>query len=222
VQVETRSRAALDRARILEAGLELVDAHGLAALSMRKLGAALGVEAMALYYHVPNKAALIEGIAELVLGQLELPTDYSADWAQSIRAVARSFRQLGRAHPNVFPLLATVGFSNPSTVRPAETVLEVLCRAGLEPAAAFVAFVTLKSFVVGHTVWAIGEPYSAAAERDGAIGDEPLPPLSPDEYPRLAAFATELAETQVETEFERGLDLIIDGIRARLSPAESQ
>jgi AcrR family transcriptional regulator len=215
VQVEARSRPGLDRARILEAGLNLVDAHGLAALSMRKLGAALGVEAMALYYHVPNKAALIDGIAELVLGQLELPADYNADWAELIRAVARSFRQLGRAHPNVFPLLATVGFSNPSSVRPAETVLEVLCRAGLDPASAFVAFVTLKSFVVGHTVWAIGEPY--ATDRDGPIGDEPLPALPADEYPRLAAFAAELAVTEVETEFERGLELIIDGIRARLS-----
>jgi AcrR family transcriptional regulator len=208
-------RPALDRARILEAGLELVDAHGLAALSMRKLGAALGVEAMALYYHVPNKAALVDGIAELVLGQLELPADYDADWTNFIRAVARSFRQLGRAHPNVFPLLATVGFSNPSAIRPVEVVLEVLCRAGLGPGSAFVAFVTLKSYVVGHTVWAIGEPY--ATDREGQLVGDILPPLSAADYPRLAAFAPQLAETEIETEFELGLELIIDGIRARLA-----
>src|ERR1051326_703221 len=95
-------RQTLDRRRILHAALELIDAEGLEALSMRKLGAALGVEAMALYYYVPNKAARLQAVAELVLEQLPIPAEPSNDWADTIRALARAFRQLGRAHPNVF------------------------------------------------------------------------------------------------------------------------
>src|SRR5262245_35197919 len=155
-QPASERRQALDRRRILQAALELVDEQGLEALSMRKLGAALGVEAMALYYYVPNKAALVQAVAELVLDQLEVPVDLGGDWADIIRALARSFRQLGRAHPKVYPLLATIGFTDAAAIRPAEVVLEGLRRAGLSLSDAFVAFVTLKSYVVGHTVWALG------------------------------------------------------------------
>jgi AcrR family transcriptional regulator len=209
-------RAPLDRQRILNAALELVDRDGLEALSMRKLGAALGVEAMALYYHVPNKAALLEGLAELVLAQLPVPEPPYGDWTDVIRGSARAFRDLGIQHPNVFPLLATVGFSNPASLRPAEAVLDVLCNAGLDLSAAFVAFVSLKSYVVGHTVWALGGEYDP--DRFGQICDT-VPHVSEAEYPRLAAFAQEIEQHQVDAEFERGLELFIDGVRTRLANA---
>lgn len=183
---------------------------------MRKLGAALGVEAMAIYYHVPNKAALLEGIAELVLDQLEVPVVEEGDWPRFIREIARSYRQLGIAHPNVFPVLALVGFDNPASLRPAEAVLEALQRAGLDVTTAFLAFVTLKSYVAGHTAWAIGDAYTP--DRFGQICDT-LPPLSATEFPRLSEFAKEIDQHQVDAEFERGLELLIDGIRTRLPAA---
>src|SRR5919202_194847 len=100
---------ALDRRVILHAALQLVDAEGLAALSMRRLGARLGVEAMSLSYYVPDKAALVQGLAEVILDDLQLPSAPVHAWQTAVREVARSFRRLGLAHPNVFPLLATVG-----------------------------------------------------------------------------------------------------------------
>jgi TetR/AcrR family transcriptional regulator, tetracycline repressor protein len=218
LDAEPRTRPALDRHRILDAALQLVDAQGLEALSMRKLGAALGVEAMALYYHVPNKAALLDGLLELVLDQLEVPPldqlrAAKLDWAAFIRVAARSFRDLGRAHPNLFALLSTVGFTNPATIRPAEAVLDVLCEAGLDLSTAFVAFVTLKSYVAGHTEWTIAD--SDLGSRNGQICDA-LPDFAPEDYPRLATYAREFSQEHVDAEFERGLELIIDGIRARL------
>jgi TetR/AcrR family transcriptional regulator, tetracycline repressor protein len=213
-QAASERRQVLDRRRIVQAALELVDEQGLEALSMRKLGAALGVEAMALYYYIPNKAALVQAVAELVLDQLEVPVEPGGDWADIIRALARSFRQLGRAHPNVFPLLATIGFTDAAAIRPAEVVLEVLCRAGLSLSDAFVAFVTLKSYVVGHTVWALGNGDSA--DNEGQVCDT-LPEFSETEYPRLAAFSDELAQVQLDAEFDRGLELLIDGIRGRIN-----
>ncbi len=217
VRAEPQLRPGLDRKRILEAALTLVDEHGLEALSMRRLGAALGVEAMALYYHVPSKAALLDGLTELVLDQLEMPPPArlgDGDWADFIRVAARSFRDLGRAHPNLFALLLTVGFTNAATIRPAEAVLAMLCDAGLDLSTAFVAFVTLKSYVAGHTAWVIGD--ANIGHREGQISDA-LPEFDAHQYPRLARFAQELSQEHLDTEFERGLDLIIDGIRLRFT-----
>jgi TetR/AcrR family tetracycline transcriptional repressor len=211
MQQQARPRQALDRERILAAALDFVDTHGLDALSMRKLGAQLGVEAMAIYYHVPSKAALVEGMLGLVFAQLALPSaDSQAPWQDVIRGVARSFRHLGLAHPNLFSMLSTVGFDNPATLRPAECVLEVLSRAGLGLADAFTAFISLKSYVVGHTLWAIGEPAPQVCDT--------FPELPAADYPNLAGAAEAIGARAVATEFELGLDLIIQGIEARLAP----
>jgi AcrR family transcriptional regulator len=218
VQTEARPRQALDRRRILETALRFVDRHGLEALSMRKLGAELGVEAMALYYHVPNKAALVEGMLGIVLEQLQLPDQQvPGDWTDAVRAVAGSFRQLGMQHPHLFPLLATVGFENQASLQPTEAVLSLLTAAGLEPADAFIAFVALKAYVVGHTLWVIGDQFS------GTRGGETVGPLIGDnlpatQFPQLAASAARLCDQTVDANFLKGLDLVIEGVRARISP----
>src|SRR5918911_507596 len=100
------ARRPLTRPRILRAALKLIDGEGLDALSMRKLGAALGVEAMALYRHVPSKGALLDGVVELLLEQLELPPAGCESWSDAWLAVARSYRRLAHSHPGAFRLLA--------------------------------------------------------------------------------------------------------------------
>jgi len=221
VQTDARPRQALDRRRILETALRFVDRYGLEALSMRKLGAELGVEAMALYYHVPNKAALVEGMLGIVLEQLELPDQLpSSDWTDAVRAVAGSFRQLGMQHPHLFPLLATVGFENPASLQPTEAILGTLTAAGLEPADAFIAFVALKAYVVGHTLWMIGDQFSGArgGETVCALISDNLPP---EQFPQLTASAAQLGDQTVDANFLNGLDLVIDGVRARISASPS-
>jgi AcrR family transcriptional regulator len=250
------ARAPLDRARIYQAALAFVDQHGLEGLSMRKLGATLGVEAMALYHYVPSKAALLDGVVGLVLGQLPLPLTTAhgpaaagaadiastpdavvaaaADWPELIRQVARAFCQLGRRHPNVFPLLATVGFDNPATLAPAEAIVATLARAGLETTQAFDAFVALKSYVVGHVLWANAAPDSppapdglpAADGRPATDGHpsadrrpatlRPWPAIAAADYPCLADHFAATRGPDLDAEFEAGLDLLIGGIRARL------
>src|SRR5260370_14451212 len=155
----------LDRRAILEAALQLVDEEGLDALSMRRLGARLGVEAMTLYYYLPNKAAVVQGLAEAVLDKLELPTVPVRDWPSMVRHVARSFRGLGLMHPGVFPLLATVGLDNPASFRPTDAILQGLCAAGFQPELAFTAFSTIKSFLVGHVLWTLGDRLVVHAQR---------------------------------------------------------
>jgi AcrR family transcriptional regulator len=203
---------ALDRRAILHAALQLVDAEGLAALSMRRLGARLGVEAMTLYYYVPGKAALVQGLAEVVLDELQLPSGPVHAWQTAVREVARSFRRLGLVHPNVFPLLATVGLDNPASFRPTEAILRLLGSAGFAPELAFTAFTTIKSFVVGHVLWILGD-------RLLGQGGERLPPpqaAPPEMFPRLASYLPYLASCDPEAEFERGLDVLVAGLEALL------
>ena len=102
---------------VLATALEIIDRDGADALSMRRLARALGRDPMILYRHAPNKAALLEGVAETVLTHLKVdPAD--PDWAAQLRSVARDYRQLALAHPNVVPLLVTRPLATPLGLRP--------------------------------------------------------------------------------------------------------
>ncbi|GAC1324143.1 MAG: hypothetical protein NVSMB2_22140 [Chloroflexota bacterium] len=212
--VQTRPRLALDRARIVDAALDIVDRDGLDALSMRKLGGVLGVEAMALYHYFPSKAMLVDAIVAFVLARLQVPELVpDLPWTGVVRQVAGSFRTLGRDHPNVFPMLATIGLDNPASLAPAEAVLSVLTRAGLSPRDAFDAFIALKSYVVGYALWEIG---SITRRSDPAVCVEVDDLESLSEQPVLSGIAEWLTQRSVDAEFEAGLGLLIEGIRRRL------
>ena len=90
--------AALSRERILETAIRLADEEGIESLTMRKLGQALGVEAMSLYYHVPSKAELVDAIVDVVVGEIELPPD-DDDWRTAIRSYAIAAHDVFIRHP---------------------------------------------------------------------------------------------------------------------------
>src|SRR3954462_8886461 len=100
------NRRPLTRQRIVRAALRVLDRDGVEGLSMRKLGASLGVEGMALYRHVGNKERLLEGVTELLLEDLDVRSGDSASWIDAWHAIARSYRRLARGHPGAFRLLA--------------------------------------------------------------------------------------------------------------------
>ena len=108
--IAPRRRAPLDRRRILEAALRLIDEHGLAELSMRRLGAELDVQAMSLYRHLPNKQAVVEGVRDLIfteLAQLRPAATEEESWDAGLTAMARAFRGICRRHPHALVLFAT-------------------------------------------------------------------------------------------------------------------
>ena len=107
----------ITREVVLAAALELIDAGGADALTMRRLARALGRDPMILYRHAPNKAALLNGVAETVLAQLTVDAA-DPDWAAQLRAVARHYRALALAHPRVVPLLVTRPLATPLALRP--------------------------------------------------------------------------------------------------------
>lgn len=204
-------RQPLNRERILEAAIDFVDREGLEALSMRKLGAELGVEAMSLYNHVQSKGALLDGMVEVLLRDLKVPPE-SDDWEVRVREAYRRFRQLAHAHPNVFPLLIV---RPPDTMDGAwlvETFLNTLQMAGFDAKTALQAYRTLTSFTVGYV---ISELRGFAMEPgNGRLGARGLPA---EDFPRLAELSPFLGNIDRNAEFEGGLDLIFSGLRRHLS-----
>ena len=203
-------RSPLSRERVLEAAVRFVDREGLEALSMRKLGTELGVEAMSLYNHVPNKSALLDGMIEVLLGELEVPPE-NGDWEERVRAGYRAFRRLAHEHPNVFPLLVNRPPETMDGVWLVEEFLRTLREAGYDTKTALHAFRTLSSFTFGY---AMAEIRGFALEPDGSRpGAQKIPPR---DFPRISELKPQLDKVDHDAEFEFGLDLILSGLRERL------
>ena len=203
-------RQPLDRRRILEAAMTFVDREGLEALSMRKLGAELGVEAMSLYNHVPNKGALLDGMVEVLLGELKVPPE-DAGWEERVREAYRAFRRLALEHPNVFPLLVVRPPDTMDGVWLVEEFLKTLRGAGFDPDTALYAFRALSSYTSGYAMAEIrGFAMEPAGARPGALT------LPEDDFPHIHELDAQLGKVDRDAEFEFGLDLIIAGLRERL------
>ncbi len=207
--VEARKRP-LSRRRVLEAAVRFVDREGLEALSMRKLGADLGVEAMSLYNHVPNKDALLDGMVEVLLGELEVPSG-GGSWEERVRRAYRGFRRLAREHPNVFPLLVVRPADTMDGVWLVEEFLKTLREAGFDAATALYAFRTLSGYSMGYAMAEIrGFAMEPVGDRAGARA------LPADEFPYIAELEGRLGAVDRDAEFEFGLDLILGGLREKL------
>jgi AcrR family transcriptional regulator len=204
------ARDPLSRNRILETAVVVLDQEGLDALTMRRLATELGVEAMSLYRHVANKAALLDGVHERILGELQLGSrERDENWAAAIGSYARAFRKVLRAHPNALPLFATRPAVAPASLRHVERGLRVLRGAGFTIGEAISAFQTLVTFVVGHTLSTDGAP----TDDRSAVAYEQLPAA---EFPTLREAARVIAQHSVDKEFEFGLDVLLRGLGERL------
>lgn len=201
-----QARPALSRERILEAALALVDEDGLESLTMRKLGTALGVEAMSLYHYVPNKAALLDGIHEIILSTM--PPHVDGPWPAVVEERARSLRRVLAAHPRAIPLFATRPAVTPESLQHLEIALDVLRRAGMTPAQALTVFQVTLAYVLGHAM------LSFAPAAGGEVPAIDYGRLDPQKLPRVVEAAGALDSQDPEQEFELGLQLLIQGIEA--------
>jgi AcrR family transcriptional regulator len=202
------ARSPLSRQRILETAVAIVDEEGAEALTMRRLGAALGVEAMSIYNHIPNKAALLDGIVEVVIGEIELP-DGAEDWRDKIRRLGRSYRKMALRHPNFVPLLATRPFSATPALQPVEVVFAALEEAGLDARAAVDAYRLMASFALGYTM-----TEAAGLLGPNAVAGLGMQTAALEDYPHLAAALPYLLDAEPQAQFEYGLDVLLQGIEA--------
>jgi AcrR family transcriptional regulator len=205
-------RAALTRERILRAAISLADRDGIESLSMRKLGQALEVEAMSLYNHVSNKVDMLDGMVDVVFGEIDLPAD-GTDWRIAMRARAISARQALLRHPWAIGLMESRATPGPATLRHHDAVLGSLRKAGFSVDLTAHAYSILDGYIYGFTLTELTLPFNSegVAEVAGSI----MEGFRPGEYPYLAEMALDRAMKpgyNYGDEFEYGLDLIIDGI----------
>src|SRR5277367_1703272 len=207
---------------VLTTALEIIDRDGAEGLSMRRLARALDRDPMILYRHAPNKAALLDGVTETVLAQLHVDSA-DPDWAGQLREVARRYRALALAHPHVVPLIVTRPLANPlglrpaGTLRPLEDILALLTRAGFSGPDALHIYRALFGFLHGHVLNELQELIENPDETDDLLrlGLHRLPI---GEFPLLRSLAHALASYDGSAELERGLDILLTGLAATLSP----
>lgn len=204
------NRAPLNRERVLEAALELVDREGLDSLSMRRVATGLKVEAMSLYNHVDGKDALLDGLYERVLARLPPPSDRALAWPERLKERALALRAALLAHPHCLPLFVNRPAVSTQSLREVEAVLQVLHDAGFSTLEALSALQCVVAFVVGHCM-ATAAPVEDTTRVDYAR-------LSSDEFQRLRAVALELEQHDPEREFRRGLDWFLAGMEAQRQP----
>ena len=202
-----KPRAPLSRERVLRAALVLADKSGIESLSMRNLGQELGVEAMSLYNHVANKDDLIDGLVDLVLGEIEMPA-IGSDWKPAMRRRAISAHEVLSRHPWAAGLIESRTRPGPATLRYHDSVLGILRNQGFSVEMAAHAFSLLDSFIFGFGVQETSMPVGTQS------ASEFRRHLNDDEYPYLAEMTEHAMKTGYEhsNEFEFGLDLILDGL----------
>src|SRR5919109_223681 len=215
------ARLPLNRQRVLQAALRLVDQEGLESLSMRRLGQELGVGATALYNHVADKAALLDGLVETVVGEVMLPPSDEADWMAAIRSICRSLRQVTHRHPKLVPLIAGRPFNSPGALRPVEVMFGLLCRAGFEENLVVEAQRALSGFVLGYVQMELGGAIFRPPEMRTDNHPIDIRRLPEAEFPRIRGFAPHLVHYYSDDAFERGLDVIFAGLRAALEQRDS-
>jgi AcrR family transcriptional regulator len=209
-------RLPLSRDRILETALALVDEHGIEALTMRRLGQALGFEAMSLYNHVENKDDLVNGNLDLVLAEGEPPAE-RGDWDAAVRASAISVHQVLRRHPWAATLVMSPGHIRPVRLRYMDSLLGRLRQAGFSAETTYHAYHVLDAHIFGFSLWQASHSYAPAEEADIVGMFERMIPV--DEYPHLHEHGLQhLSDGPLHevSAFELGLDLILDGLRKEL------
>jgi AcrR family transcriptional regulator len=205
-------RKGVHRDQVLRAAVALADDAGIEALSMRKLGQALGVEAMSLYNHVAGKEALLDGMIDLVFGEIELPA--GEDWKKALRQRAVSMREALTRHRWAVGLMESRTSPGATTLRQHDAVIACLLRAGFSMALTAHAFAAVDSYVYGFALQEKGLPFDTA-EQTAEMAQAMLAHFPVDEFPHLAAFTREHVLRpgyDFGAEFEFGLDLILDGL----------
>ena len=219
-------RQPLSRERVLTGAIAVADAGGAGALTIRSLAQHLGVQPMAIYYHVANKGEILDGILDLVFSEIDLPSP-EGDWQIEMARRAHSARRVLRRHPWAIALLQSGTAPGAATLRHHDAIIGSLRAAGFSVQMTAHAYALLDSYIYGFALseasLPINGPDTVAETAEAMMQRHPL-----DDYPHLAEFATKhILQPGYDfgSEFEFGLDLILDGlthlVRDRLAEGTS-
>jgi AcrR family transcriptional regulator len=210
-----KAKSPLTAEKIRERALRLIDDDGLESFSTRKLGAALGCEAMAIYWYYPSKDALLDAVVEELVSRLPMDESASEDWIDALRRLAHGYRRLAHQHPKAFPLLATRRFATENTYQFLEGIFELAQRAGLDDRTTARFFRLVSSYIAG----------AALDELAGARDPENARKLAGARtaFPRVEAIWTWLQPEHDDEVFEFGLELLLDSLaKAPKKPAAAR
>jgi AcrR family transcriptional regulator len=216
--VTQEARERLTRERVVRAALKVMDDEGLGAVSMRRVGRELQVEAMSLYNHVRDKEDLLDGITEEVMSEFRIPQDTS-DWREAGREAIREWRRLLKAHPQVIQLFAERNkpMASVSSLRPMEFALACLRGIGLSAEEAGEAFHAVGGYIFGFVLMETREMFGGPSS--AMTPDELQAAIPSDELPNVAECFPAAGGIDADHQFEFGLDLLLRGLQARLEDA---
>jgi TetR/AcrR family transcriptional regulator, tetracycline repressor protein len=211
---DAADRPGLNRDKVVDTALAIVDRDGLDGLTMRRLAGELGVEAMSLYHWFPNKAAILDALVEAAIRETATRVDATpeAGWRANLRALAIAYRHVLLAHPNTLPALGGRPGKSVETMRFIERMLDVLRVDGFAPVQAVQAMQSVLAYINGAVAAAI-----AGAAPHGPP-EEFLDRFPPDEFPRVHELAAIFSGPPPANDalFTFGLDSLLDGIGLRV------
>jgi AcrR family transcriptional regulator len=210
----TQRRAPLSRERVLRTAVALADQSGIESLTMRRLGQALGVEAMSLYNHVVNKDDILDGIVDLVVGDIDVPPT-GTGWKSAMRRRAISAHSVLLEHPWAAMLIMSRFNIGPGMTRYLDATLGRLREGGFSVEDALDAWHALDSHIYGFTLQELSLPFDVEETRH--VSASVLGRIPADEYPHVVEVITEIMQTGREEDFEFGLELILDGLERSLA-----
>jgi AcrR family transcriptional regulator len=208
-------RPPLTRERALTTAVALADAEGIGALTMRRLARELGVEAMSLYHHVANKDEILDGMVDLVFGEIELPAD-DADWHPAMRDRAISVRAALTRHPWAIGIMESRSTPGPATLQHHDAVIGCCRRAGFSVEMTAHAFSMIDSYIYGFVLQEINLPFDDTDDL-GEVVESMMPRPVAERYPNLVELTAEhilQPGYRYGDEFEWGLQLLLAGLEA--------
>ena len=206
----------LTKERVMRAAVAIADREGIETVTMRKLAEALGVEAMSLYHHVANKDAILDGMVDIVFGEIDLP---NGEWKAAMRRRAISAREVLSRHRWAIGLMESRASPGLATLRHHDSVVGCLRRAGFSIVMAAHAFSVLDSYIYGFALQELNLPFSSTEELE-QMADSIMEQLPVDEFPYFTEMVVEHALKPgyaYAKEFRFGLELILDGLERMLA-----
>ena len=206
-------RPPVTRERALSTAVALADAGGIGSLTMRRLAQELGIEAMSLYHHVAGKDDILDGMIDIVFGEIELPPE-DVEWKTAMRERARSARAAMTRHPWAISLMQSRASPGPATLRHHDAVLGACRRAGFSVAMAAHAFSLIDSYIYGFVLQETTLPFTTTEETAG-VAQAIYAQFADGQYPHLVELTVQHVLQpgyDYGAEFEFGLDLILDGL----------
>ncbi|MGW7370120.1 TetR/AcrR family transcriptional regulator C-terminal domain-containing protein [Streptomyces sp. NPDC054841] len=220
-------REPLTRDRIVGTALVIIDEAGVDGLSMRRIAARLGVQAMSLYNHVRSKDDILDGVTDFITTEMNMPHRMTGGWEDGIRSIAYAFRQASLRHPRACELVLMRQLSTPTALAPVDTMLAMMLDHGFDEETAVHALRLFISFQVGSLLRAVHGSEALTENsnnnnngNDGTAAREAARTayFAGSGFPAVAKVAPILAVNDHEAEFAFGVELLIAALR-ELAPA---